>query len=127
MDWKQFVKRITINATAAEIYKAWSTQEGMESWFLRLAEFRKSGGELRKPNEPFQKDDQYKWLWFGYSDDVAEENRILFANGIDQLQFIFSGGCIVTVTVKEESAETVCELKQEMTMDEEKEQRFFFY
>ena len=38
----------------------------------------------------------------------------------------FSGGCIVTVTLKEMQKETICQLTQEMPMPEEKEQRYYF-
>ncbi|HEV8282951.1 MAG TPA: SRPBCC domain-containing protein [Chitinophagaceae bacterium] len=125
-NWKQFVKRITIKSSAQNIYDAWATQQGLESWFLRLAEFKTPQGVQRKRNEPVQKGDRYKWLWFGYDDTIAEEKEILSANGKDEVQFSFSGGCIVTVTINQEQGETICELKQIMPMDDEAEQRYFF-
>jgi uncharacterized protein YndB with AHSA1/START domain len=124
--WKQFTKRITIDAEPEAIFNAWSSQQGLESWFLRLAQFQKSDGELRGRGEPVQKGDQYKWLWYGYSDAIAEEKEILFTNEKDELEFSFSGGCIVRVTIKEESGETICELQQTMPMDDEAEQQYFF-
>jgi uncharacterized protein YndB with AHSA1/START domain len=125
-NWKQFTKRITIDAEPQKIFNAWSSQQGLESWFLRLAEFKKQDGILRRKDEDVQKGDQYKWLWFGYSDAIAEEKEILATNGTDELEFSFSGGCIVRVTVKKEGGETICELQQTMTMDDESEQRYFF-
>jgi hypothetical protein len=70
--------------------------------------------------------DSYKWRWFGYSDVVTEEEKILAANGWDQLQFGFSGGCIVTVSIKQEEGETICELQQDMPMEDESEQQHFY-
>jgi len=70
--------------------------------------------------------DKYKWLWFGYDDSSAEENEILLANGWDKLQFSFSGGCIVTVSIKQENGETICELVQQMPMENKEEQQYFF-
>jgi len=125
-NWRQFIKRITIHASKQSIYDAWTTQEGLESWFLRLAEFKTPEGILRKRNEAIEKTDRYKWLWFGYDDTFAEENEILLVNGKDELQFSFSGGCIVTVMIKQEKGETICELQQIMPMDDEAEQRYFF-
>jgi uncharacterized protein YndB with AHSA1/START domain len=125
-NWKEFVRRITIHVPARSIYKAWTTQEGLESWFLRLAEFTSSDGRLKKRDEAVGKGDNYKWLWFGYDDLIVEQKEILRANGYDELQFSFSGGCIVTVSVGEEAGETICELKQFMPMDDEMEQRYFF-
>ena len=80
----------------------------------------------RDNNEAIQKTDHYKSLWFGYNDATAEESEILFSNGKDELQFGFSGGCIVKVIVKEEAGEIICELQQTMPMDNEYEQRYFF-
>src|SRR6476646_10749504 len=108
-NWKQFTKRITIDARPEAIFNAWSTQQGLESWFLRLAHFTEPGGIVRRKDETVQKGDRYKWLWFGYSDAIAEEKEILYTNGKDELEFSFSGGCIVRVTTKRESGETICE------------------
>lgn len=125
-NWKQFIKRITIKAPPKSIYDAWNTQQGLESWFLRLAQFTKADGTLRAKSSHVEAGDKYKWLWFGYDDTVVEEKEILLVNGWDKLQFSFSGGCIVTVTIKQESGETICELTQQMLMDDVNEQQYFF-
>lgn len=125
-NWKQFIKRITIHSSPESIYEAWTTQHGLESWFLRLAEFKSRDGLLRKRSESVRLGDRYKWLWFGYDDTVVEQKEILSANGVDELRFGFSGGCLVKVVVKEEEGETICELEQTMPMDDETEQRHFF-
>ena len=125
-NWKQFKKRITIHAASLAIFKAWTTRQGLESWFLRSAIFKTAGNVQRGKEEPIQKGDHYKWLWFGYEDMTVEESEILFSNGKDELQFGFSGGCIVKVIVKEEAGETICELHQTMPMDDESEQRYFY-
>jgi uncharacterized protein YndB with AHSA1/START domain len=125
-NWNEFKKRITIRATDQAIYDSWTTQQGMESWFLRLAEFKTKEGIPRKRNESIQKGDSYKWLWFGYDDSSVEANEILLANGRDELKFSFSGGCIVEVRIKTEDGETICELTQAMPMDNEKDKRHFF-
>src|SRR5258706_12962514 len=125
-NWDQFTKRITIRATPQAIYDAWTTQEGIESWFLRSAEFKTKDGVVRKKNEHIAKADKYKWLWFGYDDSAMEANEILLANGKDELRFGFSGGCIVDVRIKNEDNETICELTQAMQMENEKDQRHFF-
>src|SRR3954447_8899756 len=125
-NWKSFTKRITINRDKEIIYRAWATQAGLENWFLRLAEFTKPDGRLRSRNEAVQQGDKYKWLWFGYDNSVGEEKEILDTNNNDMLCFSFSGGCIITVSVKEEAGETICELVQQMPMDDESEQRYFY-
>ena len=125
-NWKQFVKRIPVKAPPKAIYDAWATQQGLESWFLRLALFIKADGTLRPKNSHAEAADKYKWLWYGYDDSTAEENNILAANGWDMIQFGFSGGCIVTVSIKQEEGETICELVQQMPMDDEAEQQYFY-
>ena len=125
-DWKKFVKRITIKAPAKTIYNAWTTQQGLESWFLRLAEFIKPDGSVRPKNSQVESGDRYKWKWHGYDDSFTEESNIISANGWDEFKFGFSGGCIVTVSVKQEDGETICELVQQMPMDDINEQQYFF-
>ena len=125
-NWKQFTKRIPIQAPAKAIYDAWTTQQGLESWFLRLAEFKNAGGTLRQKTAHIEQSDTYKWLWFGYDDTAIEEREILLANGWDQLQFTFSGGCIVTVCIKQEGGETICELLQDMPMEDETKQQSYY-
>ena len=123
---KQFTKRIPIKASAKAIYAAWTTQQGLESWFLRIAQFTKAENTLRRKNSHTEAGDIYKWLWYGYDDTVVEEREILSANGWDLLKFSFSGGCIVTVSIKQEGTETICELVQDMPMEDEDEQQHFF-
>lgn len=125
-NWKQFSRRIPIKAPAKAIYAAWTTQQGLESWFLRLAEFTKPGGTQRPKNSPIEKGDKYKWLWYGYEDSVVEMKEVLAANGWDQLQFSFSGDCIVTVSIKQDQGETICELVQDMPQEDVSEQQHFF-
>ncbi len=117
-NWKQFIKRIPIKAPPKAIYDAWATQQGLESWFLRLAQFTKADGTIRPKNIHIGAGDKYKWRWFGYDDTATEEQTILAANGWDHLQFGFSGGCIVTVSI--------CELVQDMPMEDESEQQHFY-
>ena len=81
---------------------------------------------MRSKNSHVEASDKYRWFWFGYDDSAKEEREILLANGWDKLQFSFSGGCIVTVTIKQEDNEIICELVQQMTMEDVSEQQYFF-
>jgi uncharacterized protein YndB with AHSA1/START domain len=125
-NWKQFTKRIPISASAKSIYEAWSCQQGLESWFLRLAEFTKPDGSLRMPKEQIHPGDRYRWRWHGYEDSSEEKNEVLEVNGWDMIRFSFSEGCIVTVTVKQEAGENICELKQDMPMEDLPTQQYFY-
>ncbi|MFL9482210.1 SRPBCC domain-containing protein [Chitinophagaceae bacterium LWZ2-11] len=115
-DWSQFTKRININAPVSLVYDMWSTQSGMEKWFLRLAEFTKKTGALRRLDEHYKEGDNYKWLWHGYPDSAVEFGEIKAANGKDFMLFTFCAAGAktdmqVSVTIKREE-ETIVELKQ---------------
>jgi len=112
-DWSKFLLRIPIQATVPTIYHACATQEGIESWFLRSAQFFTYDNSLRKRKEYIQKGDHYTWMWHGYNDDTVEHNDILDANDVDTLSFVFAGHCIVTISIGMLDNETVVQLTQE--------------
>ena len=112
-DWSKFFVRINIKSLEQKIYNCWATQENLKKWFLRLAEFTKPDGTIRKRKSKIEKGDTYRWRWYGYSDKVTEYGKILKANGKDLLQFTFAGNCIVTVKVKKEKGVNILELQQE--------------
>ena len=111
--WSTFVTRVPVNAPIEKIYWCWATKEGMEYWFLRLSEYKKKTGELRKENELVQKSDIYKWLWHGWPDDTVEHGEILDCNGKDFLKFSFGKAGICSVMIKKEENETIVELGQQ--------------
>ena len=59
-NWKEFTKRIPIRTSAKAVYDAWTTQQGLESWFLRLAQFTKADGSVRPKNNHVEPGDKYK-------------------------------------------------------------------
>ena len=74
-NWSQFTKRIPIEAGIQTVYNAWTSQEELEKWFLRKAEFTRPDGSLRKRNESIEKGDEFLWIWHGYPDDVFEKKE----------------------------------------------------
>jgi uncharacterized protein YndB with AHSA1/START domain len=112
-DWSRFAVRINIEATIETLYRAWATRAGIEYWFLRLSEYKKPDGSLRGDGELVEAGDSYKWLWFGWPDEMVEYGEILQCNGKDQLKFSFgmAGNC--TVTIYKEKEETIVELLQD--------------
>jgi hypothetical protein len=111
--WTKFTKRIPIKAEVSQVYKAWSSQNELEKWCLRKAEFTKPDGSLRNRDEEIQKGDSYGWWWHGYPDSVFEKKQILEANGRDFLQFGFTLDCIVSVKLDTIKGETIVELTQD--------------
>ena len=112
-DWSGFTLRVPVNASVDKIYSALATQEGIESWFLRSAQYYSAENKQRSEKEFVQKYDRYTWLWHGYDDDTVEHNDILEANGEDTLSFVFAGHCIVTITIGMLDTETIVQLTQE--------------
>jgi uncharacterized protein YndB with AHSA1/START domain len=126
-NWHQFTRRITIKAPSKAIYEAWTTQQGLESWFLRQAKFFANSNVIPRPRQQqIQAGDRYEWLWHGYDDSVIEKNEILEVNGWDKLSFSFSGGCKVQVSIRQENGETLCELVQQMPLEDEQQQQYFY-
>ena len=119
-DWTQFQLRINIDGTSIkEVYDSWTTQHGLEQWFLRKAEFRAENGNFRHSGEQLRKEDQFKWHWFGWDDDTVEHGEILEANGKDSLSFTFEQ-CEVIVKIYDEGNTTICELSQVNIATDEK-------
>ena len=119
-NWSQFTKRIAINAPMQTIYKSWATQNGLENWFLRTAEFRKADGSTRPRDEYIQAGDNYSWMWYGWPDSVNEKNKVLEANGIDLYKFGFAEVCVVTIKISAIQNLHIVELTQsEIPTDDE--------
>lgn len=119
-DWSRFSTRINIRADVKDIYGALTTRAGLEKWFLRTAEFSTTAKIVRNPYDGIAAGDAYRWMLFGYDDSVVETGSVLEVNGKDLLRFTFAGSCVVTVTIKIESGETIVELQQEnIPLDED--------
>ncbi|MFD1096164.1 SRPBCC family protein [Salegentibacter chungangensis] len=112
-DWSKFTIRTPINASAKEVFRAWTSQEELEKWFLRLAEFSNSEGLIRNKNERIEAGDTYKWRWHGYPDSVEEFGEILELNEKDFLKFSFGKAGIVSIKLTEQEGRTFIELTQE--------------
>jgi len=111
-DWTQFHLRIPIKAGAKAIYDAWTSQRGLESWFLRKAAFTAKNGVARDPDSTIDIDDTYEWLWHGWSDEMVERGTILQINGKDSLRFSFGKAGNVKINIDKENDETLIELTQ---------------
>ena len=117
-DWTKFTIKADFNTDVRSIYQAWTTPEGLESWFLRKANFYAIAGRLREPHESILKEDVYEWYWHGFDDSAVEKGEVLEVNSIDSVKFTFSGGSIVTVNVDCKNDLTILELTQENIPEE---------
>jgi uncharacterized protein YndB with AHSA1/START domain len=119
INWNSFVVRMDVNASVEKLYAAWATRAGIESWFLRLSEYKNAGGAVRAPDEPVQPGDTYKWLWYGWPDDTVEHGTILDCNGKDFFRFSFGKAGDCTVRIYTGQGETIVEILQENIPDDE--------
>ena len=111
-NWSQFTVRIPVAADKATLYKAWATRQGIESWFLRMAEYRRPDGAKRLSEANVKPGDIYTWRWHGWPDETEELGKILDCNGVDYFRFSFGEAGICTVTIKEELDMNIVELVQ---------------
>lgn len=112
-DWSRFQLRIPIRQEKQTIFRLCTTQNGLESWFLRKASFTKPSGAVIDRDVVVEAGDTYEWLWFGFSDDVIERGTVLEQNGLDRFRFIFGKAGNVTIHLKEEGGELLVELTQD--------------
>jgi uncharacterized protein YndB with AHSA1/START domain len=124
-DWSTFTIKAPIKASVQKVYNAWTTQEEMEKWFLRLSEFKTFGNKTKERNEAVTKGDTYTWKWHGYVDEI-EKGTILEANGKDFIRFTFGKAGIVNVHIKPHENGSMIELVQEeIPTDEEGKFRWY--
>lgn len=112
-NWSRFQLRIPVNAPAASIYRAWHTPQGLESWFLRRADFTRTDGSPRLAQEGLQIGDSYTWLWHGWPDDVTEHGVILQEDGKSLLKFSFGKAGNVTIHIRDEEGIPIVDLLQD--------------
>ncbi len=117
-NWTKFTVTADFNTDARSIYKAWATPAGLESWFLRKAEFYTITGRLREPEEFILKEDTYEWYWHGFDDSTVEKGSVLEVNSIDFLKFTFTDNTIVSINIKSSNGLTIVELTQENIKEE---------
>lgn len=109
LEWESFTKKIYIKSKVENLYTLWTSSEGLTKWFLRDAEFKSSGGQVRQVSELTQQGDFYIWKWHNW--DGQEEGQVLQANGKDYIEITFSS-CKVSVHLESKNNKTLVTLRQ---------------
>ena len=126
LDWSRFTVNLPLDQSKSEIIKAWKSQENLEKWFLKLAEFTTEKGEKRKKQEEIKPGDSYRWQWYGWPENVEEKGKLLEPEPREFIRFIFGKAGIVGVRVIEEKGQTILKLIQEnIPLDEESRMNFY--
>ena len=125
-EFSRFKLRVNINAPIEQVYNAWTTPDGLESWFLRNAAFSDNDGNARDKSTHVQQGDSYSWYWHGYSDAVVEHGKVLAIGDGNRFEFTFSLECKVSISIYIEAVETICELVESgLPVDEETIRRHY--
>jgi len=119
IDWSQFIIEMPFSEKASIIEEAWTTQSGIESWFLKSAFFKSKDGLIRNPVEKVKPGDTYTWMWHGWPDSMAEHGEILEPGEGAFFRFAFGKAGIVSVGFSEKVGEQILWLKQEKIPDDE--------
>jgi len=107
-DWSRFTRLIYINAKISELYNCWASQHGLESWFLKTAEYYRHSKKLSH-NELCKTGDTYLWKWHNW--DGKSEGKVIEANGKNKLVVEFANS-IVTVNLYSGRGKVCVELQQ---------------
>lgn len=110
-NWSEIKLRVNTTAPIEKVYPALSTSGGLESWFLRKAEFT-GGGNSRQAGEKIQKGDEYAFHWYGYPDSKGHTGKWLGADGKSVVSFTFSQDLPVSISLYRECDETIIELTE---------------
>jgi hypothetical protein len=109
-DFSQFKLRVNIKTSIENVYKAWATSSGSNSWFLGNMIFTDENGVARPVDSLAQVKDKYTCFVNCQSDQVMAKGEVLKANGKNLFSFSFSKGCPVTISIYTEHNETIVEL-----------------
>ena len=123
-NWNSFVLRIPVTAPVQNIFFAFTTRQGLETWFLRAAIFTRKG-EILNENETVQTGDDYEWKWFGWGDEVIERGKVLDTNLKDFFSFSFGKAGNVSIRMfSEENISMVALQQTEIPTDDESITKF---
>jgi uncharacterized protein YndB with AHSA1/START domain len=87
-DWSRFELVYYYDRPVVDVFRAWATAAGLESFFLAAAVFTDPEGRERAPDEPAQAGDTYRWTWrHGHS----VEGEVLPSAENGQFSFTFGG------------------------------------
>jgi len=124
LTFDSFTKKIYIKASVEKLYGLWATKEGIESWFLRNAEFVSAEGNTKKATELVEAGDRYIWKWHNW--DGQEAGKVLQANGSDYIEFSFAEFSKVSITLEDKGNAVLLTLKQfEIPLDEESKMNIY--
>lgn len=107
-NWTSFKKMIYIKGNIENLYELWATSQGICSWFLSEATFKRDAVIINS-NQLAKAGDTFEWKWHNW--DGSETGEILEANHKNQIVFTFADG-LVSISLKEEKERVLVILEQ---------------
>jgi hypothetical protein len=107
-DWSQFHVRMYYLASLPEVFRRFSTAEGLESFFIHKAIHTSADNIPRSSNEQIQTGDHYHWT---YIHDFAHDGRFECVETNQLVQFTF-GEMNVCITFQHIGDATEIDLHQ---------------
>lgn len=107
-DWSKFKTHVYIDRDVDDVFRAWATPEGLNSFFLKSAKFRDANNILRKSKEIVQAEDKYIWIW---NHQYQLEGKIIETTDFPSITFTF-GPMDVKVEIHKTENGSLVELTQ---------------
>lgn len=108
IDWTRFHLYVAIGAPPDELFRAWSTSQGMESFFVEMMAIRNSDGRLLDPGEPATQGCRFVWRW---DSGALVSGEFLNVQPGRELGFTF-GASKVCIRLQQQESGTILELCQ---------------
>lgn len=86
-NWKRFDLYHYYDCSREQLFKAWATAEGLESFFIDKASHSSENNDDRAPDEPVRSGDSYLWQWIhdftldGHFTEVRTNEQVSFMFG----------------------------------------------
>jgi len=97
-DWTQFTVHMHYRAPLDRVLAAWTTAEGLSSFFIGSARHESEDGVERAQGEPSVAGDRYAW---DFLHGFHLDGRLLPCEGDERVAFTFGGGLRVGVSFRE--------------------------
>ena len=108
IDWTQFDLHVAIDAEPDRILEAWSTIDGMESFFVEMMRITRPDGVERTSQERAEPGDKFVWRWQNGRCVLGEYRQ---SQADDEVRFTF-GESKICITVKPYRSGSLLRLKQ---------------
>lgn len=115
IDWTRFQLYVVLDVPPAQIFRAWSTSAGLESFFVDMMAVHQPDGRLLDAEESLQAGCRYTWRW---DSGALVQGDILAVVPGEKVEFTF-GDCKVCVRLHPQEKGTLLELCQYDIQDTE--------